>query len=143
MDDDTPKLAYSEGRLEDARRLLLEEYSSKKVVRLVQLDGHKAAGDSVMHPDEDGHCLMGGHTHELRNISGSASLPVRVEVYERADKQEVLALLRKIADWVERDWDELRDPHHAERLFLESIEAMDSLEAPPRFKVLEGGGEGE
>jgi hypothetical protein len=39
---DTPKRAYNEGRLEDARLLLVEEYSRKKAVRLIQIDGHQA-----------------------------------------------------------------------------------------------------
>lgn len=56
-----------------------------------------------MRPDEDGHCLMAGEDYGLYNISGTAHLPVRVQVYEGADKQEVLSLLSKIADWVERD----------------------------------------
>jgi hypothetical protein len=109
---DTPKRAYNEGRLEDARRLLLEEYARKKVVRrLIQIDGHKVGGgDSVMHPDEDGHCLMWGEEYELRNIGGSPHLPVRVQVYEGANKQDVVTLLRKITAWVERDWDAIRNP---------------------------------
>jgi hypothetical protein len=106
---DTPKLAYNEGRLEDARRLLLEEYSRKEVRRLVQIDGFQAGtGDDVMRTDEDGHCLMAGEDYALLNIGASPHLPVRVQACEGADKQEVLTLLRKITAWVERDWDSLR-----------------------------------
>lgn len=92
--NDTPKRAYNEGRLEDARRLLLKEYAEKKVVRLVQVDAFADGG------------LCGGEEYELRNLAGTPTIPVRVQVYERADKEEVLALLRKITDWVESAWDE-------------------------------------
>ncbi len=100
---DSPKHAYNEGRLEDARRRLLEEYSRKPVRRLIQIDGHRTEGDSAMHPDEEGHCLMAVEDYGLYNIAGTSELPVRVQIHEGADKQEVLSLLRKIADWVERD----------------------------------------
>ncbi len=103
--NDTPKLAYNEGRLEDARLLLVEENSRKKAVRLIQIDGHQVGeGDDVMRPDEDGHTLMSGDTYELRNHAGSPYLPVRIEIYPGADKEEVLSLLRKITDWVECDF---------------------------------------
>jgi hypothetical protein len=103
FDVDTPKHAYSEGRLEDARRLLLEQYSRKPVRRLIQIDGHRT-NDDMMRPDEDGHSLMAGEDYGLYNIAGTPTLPVRVQIYEGADKQEVLTLLGKIADWVERDF---------------------------------------
>jgi hypothetical protein len=126
MDHDTPKLAYNEGRMDDARRLLLEEHAKKKPVRLVQIDGHQVnGGDDVMHPDEDGHCLMGGEAYELRNLSGSRHLPVRVDIYEGADKQEVLALLRKIAAFVERHWDELRGLDNSKPRHLRLVEEED------------------
>jgi hypothetical protein len=102
---DTPKLAYNEGRLEDARRLLLKDYySCKPARRLIQIDSFRTESDSVMHPDEDGHALMAGENYGLHNVAGTAMIPVRVQIYEGADKQEVLTLLNKIADWVERDY---------------------------------------
>ena len=105
----TPKRAYNESRLEDAKRMLLEEYSHKTVRRLIQIDGHQVGlGDDVMCPDEDGHCLMGQTTYELRTIAGTPALPVRVELYEDGDKDEVVSLLRKITRWIEEDWDYLR-----------------------------------
>ncbi len=88
----TPKSAYNEGRLEDARRLLLEEYSHKPVRRLIQIDGHVGEGDDIMRPDEDGHSLMAGEDYGLYNIAGTPDLPVRVQIHEGADKQEVLSL---------------------------------------------------
>jgi hypothetical protein len=105
---DTAKRAYNEGRLDDARRLLLEEYARKTPTRLIQIDGHRTEGDSVMHPDEDGHCLMYGEEYELRNIGASALLPVRVQIWEGANKDEVLALLRKATDLVEREFYDMR-----------------------------------
>ncbi len=99
----TPKSAYNEGRFEEARRLLLEEAAAKPVQRLLQVDGHRAAADSVMQPDEDGHDLMAGETYELRK-SGDW-VPVRVHIHEGAEKGEVLALLRKITAWLEKDFD--------------------------------------
>jgi hypothetical protein len=101
--NDTAKLACREGRLGAANRLLLQEYTDKPPRRMIQIDGHKIPeGDSVMHPDEDGHCFTGGEAYELRNIGASESLPVRVQIWEGADKDEVLTLLGKITDCVER-----------------------------------------
>jgi hypothetical protein len=87
--------------------LLLEEYLQKAPRRLVQIDGHQVGeGDDIMPGDEDGHCLTSGATYELRRHAGSHYMPVRAEIYEDADKYEVAALLRKMADWVERGWDD-------------------------------------
>jgi hypothetical protein len=131
---DTPKLAYNEGRAKDAKRMLLEEHAKKDLVRLVHLDGHvvEGGGDDVMHPDKDGHCLMGGlEAVELRNHAGKYYMPVRVELYEDAEKGEVVVLLRKIADWVERDWDNSLSRAGQERAHKEMM------------KMLEGDGAGE
>jgi hypothetical protein len=96
--DDPAKRAYNEGRLDDARRLLLEQYARKIPRRLIQIDGHRIQGDSIMDPDEDGHSRMYGEEYELRNIGSSDLLPVRVQIWEGAHKDEVLALLPKITD---------------------------------------------
>ncbi len=124
--NDTPKLAYNEGRLEDARRLLVEEYSKKKAVRLIQIDGHQVAvGDDILRPDEDGHTLMCWDTYELRNIAGSPHLPVRVELYPGADKEEVLSLLRKITDLVESDF-------YGMQLSAQQIDDPEEIDDPER-----------
>ncbi len=99
----TPKSLYAEGRLEEARRLLLEEAAVKPVQRLLQVDGFRAEADSIMHPDGDGNCLVVGETYELRKNGGH--IPVRVHIHEEAEKGEVLALLRKITAWLEEDFD--------------------------------------
>jgi hypothetical protein len=119
------------------RAWLWPVYGGKKVVRLVQLDGHKVGGgDDIMPPDEDGHCLMGGETYELRNISGSPHLPVRAEIYEDAEKQEVAALLRKMADWVERAWDDSLSRKGQERLDKELRKMLedDNPFNPPKLR---------
>jgi hypothetical protein len=54
-----------------------------------------------MDPDEDGHSRMYGEEYELRNIGSSDLLPVRVQIWEGAHKDEVLALLPKITDLLE------------------------------------------
>ncbi len=100
---DTAYKAYNEGRLQDAHRLLLEDYAQKPVRRVIQIDGFEPEGDSVMSPDEDGHCLMGGAgSLVLQRVGATEGLPVRVQIHEDAAKEDVLLLLGKISDLVER-----------------------------------------
>jgi hypothetical protein len=107
--------------------MLLDEYAGKPARRLIQIDGHQAgAGDDVMMPDDDGHELMAGATYELRNVAGTPSLPVRVELCEDATKDEVVTLLRKIAEWVESDWQHLSNMGRK----AEQLAALFSKEAP-------------
>ena len=47
----TAKRAFNEGRLDDDRHLLLEEYARKTPRRLIQIDGHQTQGDSIIGPD--------------------------------------------------------------------------------------------
>jgi hypothetical protein len=100
---DTAYKAYNEGRRQDAHRLLLEDYAKKPVRRVIQIDGFETEGDSVMEPDEDGHCLMGGNgSLVLQRVGATEGLPVRVQIHEDANKEDVLLLLEKISDLVER-----------------------------------------
>lgn len=100
---DTPKRAYREERYEDARLMLLEDAEKKPVRYLSQIDAHVTEGDSVMYPDEDGHCLMSGETYELRR-SPAGMVPVRVHIDPDADKEDVLSMLAKVYSWLARDW---------------------------------------
>jgi hypothetical protein len=103
---DTPKLAYNEGRYEDAREMLLKEYSRKPVRRLIQVDCLTGMyGDTAVGHDEDGHTIMGGETYELKNMGD-----VRVLIPEGADKEQVLAVLAKAYAYLSEDWELLTNP---------------------------------
>ena len=56
-------------------------------------------GDSFVKPDKDGHALTTIKAREPRRTDST----VRVQVLEGADKADVLALLRKVSSWIERD----------------------------------------
>jgi hypothetical protein len=68
--------------------------------RFVQLDGFAAREpDCVMRPDADGDCLFSGRTEELFG----GGWDVRVLMSEGVTPEAAVRLLRKLADWVERD----------------------------------------
>lgn len=54
--------------------------------------------DSLIHPDEQGDWLSRGNTIEL--MSGST---VRILINPQSTKDEVIRLLHKIIDWIQRD----------------------------------------
>lgn len=100
---DTEKKAYNDGRYLDARRILLEDAQTKPAQALVQVDVHVTEGDSIMVPDEDGHCIMSGETYELRRTPGEL-VPVRVHIDPSADKDDVLEMLAKVYSSVSHNW---------------------------------------
>jgi hypothetical protein len=84
------------------RDALLAEAAKKPVVRVEQFDAFVGVepGDYVVTPDEDGDCLFGGmDTYEFR-----LSDVVRVQIPELTEPRDAVRVLRKIADWIERDY---------------------------------------
>jgi hypothetical protein len=79
---------------------LLRESARKPVRRLVQVDCWRAEGPGPVTPDDDGHVIMSGETFELRNTD----FPLRVQIQPDADRDEVIALLRKVTAYLKRDW---------------------------------------
>jgi hypothetical protein len=79
---------------------LLRENARKPVRRLVQFDCWRAEAHSPATPDDDGHVIMRAETYELRNTD----FPLRVQIQPGADRDEVLAMLRKVTAWLEREW---------------------------------------
>jgi len=100
--------AYDEGRLEDVHPLLIQTYANKPARWVLQLDGFaNTAGDAFIGADENGYGAMGKMDLGLYNAAGSKHIPVRAIIDPNADKEDVLALLRKITDWVEKDFEKL------------------------------------
>lgn len=93
---------------EPTREELLEEYARKPVRCFLQVDAWEdnQGGDSVVHPDEEGHVLTSGMRYELRKTD----YPMRVQIYEGSDKEAVLTLLNKAHTWLERGWERLTTP---------------------------------
>ena len=54
--------------------------------------------DGVMHPDEDGDCLMGRISEELRN-----SDCIRLQFTPDTNPFDALRALDKIKDWIKKD----------------------------------------
>jgi hypothetical protein len=61
-------------------------------------------------PDADGHTVMAGRYTGL----GSKAMEVQVFILERASKEDTVAMLRKMADWLEDDWASLTDAERYE-----------------------------
>jgi hypothetical protein len=93
---------------EPTREELLEEYARKPVRCFLQVDGWEDnhGGNTVVHPDEEGHVLTSGMRYELRKTN----YPMRVQIYEGSDKEAVLTLLNKAHTWIERGWERLTTP---------------------------------
>jgi len=84
-----------------AKQRCLEHYARlPEPQAFIQYDGFtNALRDSIVHPDEDGDALFAGTTYELM----TGSVGVRVLMPERTTTLEAVRVLRKIANWIERD----------------------------------------
>ena len=58
-------------------------------------------GDSYIIPDIDGHAMMCSNVQEARRTDSA----VRIQVLAGTDRRDVMAILRKVISWIERDWD--------------------------------------
>jgi hypothetical protein len=80
---------------------LLAHYASRKPQQFAQYDGFTNCGttrhDDVQ-GDQDGHAVMLGLKWELM-----VGAPVRVLIPASTRKEDAVALLKKVADWIERD----------------------------------------
>ena len=88
--------------MDEIKRDLIRDYGEREPKHFRQIDGFHmpGGGDSVMRPDDDGHCIMGGDTWELMR---GASVRVLVPSGENTPPADVAGMLRKIADWIEQD----------------------------------------
>jgi hypothetical protein len=94
------------------RRKLIEEANPERVGESVgcylRIDARKGYREEIhWEVDEDEHVLDRAIVYDLRV---HPDWPVRVEIREGSDKKLVLALLEKITQRVERDWDKLTNP---------------------------------
>jgi hypothetical protein len=94
------------------RRKLIEEATRKLVGEPVgcylRIDGRKGYREEIYwEVDEDDHVLDRAIVYDLRVHK---DWPVRVEINEGSGKNLTVALLKKITQEVERDWDKLINP---------------------------------
>ena len=101
---------------------LLAHYAKKPIVRFLQLDAFTdVVGDSVMHPDEDGDCLMGGQCDELRSCA-----EVRVLIREGISDKEAIRCLKKLTALLRRGGECLRKSAYPDEVISLS-QSQDSL----------------
>jgi hypothetical protein len=82
---------------------LLAHYASRLPKQFTKYDGFALGVDSfddLMGPDAEGHCLSVGMTWELM---AGADVHVHVLIPATTSKEDAVALLKKVADWIERD----------------------------------------
>ncbi len=86
----------------------------KPIRRFLQIDGWQECSVGLseqdrrvfsVHPDEDGEVTMAGIVMEPRNTD----FPLRLQIHDCSDKEQVLRLLGKVTTWLERDFDELME----------------------------------
>jgi hypothetical protein len=82
---------------------LLAKYAKRPVTKFIQYDGFLGEPGSGGMPigtfDEDGDWLSGGRTEEL--MSGGPA--VRVLVLPDAKAEDVIRILRKVSEWIQRE----------------------------------------
>ncbi len=106
------------GTTQRLREELTEEkvgdlYGWEIVEGYLQIDAREVGENSTWPADEDGHAVVPALVYDLRESGG---WPVRVQLAEGSDKQQVLALLKKAHDMLEQGWEELTDPTYYLRL---------------------------
>ncbi len=79
----------------------------------LQIDAREAGECAPWPTDEDGHAMVPALVYDLRESGG---WPVRVQIAEGSDKQQILALLKKAHDMLDQKWEELIDPTYYPRL---------------------------
>lgn len=91
---------------------LVAEALRGEIIRAARLEGERgnlqnysSCGPVGPPCDADGHTVLAGHYTGL----GSNSMEVQVFILERASKEDTVAMLRKMADWLENDWENLTD----------------------------------
>lgn len=100
------------GTAQRLREELTEErigdlYGLEMVESYLQIDAREVGEDAPWPADEDGHAVVPALVYDLRESGG---WPVRVQIAEGSDKQQILDLLKKVHAMVEQKWDELVDP---------------------------------
>jgi hypothetical protein len=90
-------------RARERKAKLLEHYGQREPKLFYQYDGFimdPNSHDCVMHPDEDGDCIMGPMTWELM---AGADVRVLIPARDKPTPQRAAQILRKIAMCIERD----------------------------------------
>ncbi len=85
--------------------------------RSTRLEGEKgdlrsfsrSSGAAGPEPDADGHTIMAE-----RHTGFGSGYMVEVRILESASKEDAVAMLRKMADWLEEDWATLTDAERYE-----------------------------
>lgn len=101
------------GTAQRLRARLTEErigdlYGLEMVEGYLQIDAREFGEGASWPADEDGHAVVPAFVYDLRENGG---WPVRVQIAEGSDKQQILALLKKVHNRLEQDWDELITPN--------------------------------
>ena len=83
---------------------LLAHYATGEVYQYIQMDGDYGRAPNMTGidaSDENGDTVYGAISYALRHIK----LPVRVQFLRGTDLVDVVRLLRKMVDWLEKDPD--------------------------------------
>ena len=80
---------------------LLEHYATGDIRQYYQLDGciNDFGYDSITPSDEEGDCLTGTYSYELRRTD----IPVRIHVLKDTPRKDAVRILKKMVDWYEQD----------------------------------------
>lgn len=91
---------------------LVAEALRGEIIRATKLEGER--GDLMSYSswgDEEPTCDADGHTVWATQYTGFQIVDMEVQVFilDRATKDDTVAMLRKMADWLEDDWENLTD----------------------------------
>ena len=95
---------------------LLQLYSQYPVKQFLHIYGlANLAPEDVFKPDEHGRALMGfAFDYELSDLGG-ADEPLCIQIHADARKDDVIVLLRRAADELEKNWYQHMIPENQER----------------------------
>jgi hypothetical protein len=80
----------------------LQHYAECDLHKFTQLDGFiHVEPDCVMHPDEDGDQLFGGHSEELRR--SGPHLAVRILIHDGTSHEDAVRAIGKLLAWFTKD----------------------------------------
>lgn len=90
-----------EAFLDRLRQKKLKHYAERDPRRLLQIDGFPGCSDDIMAPDAEGDSVLGSRTVELMDSPFST----RILIDPATDPRVAARLLRKAAEWLDREPD--------------------------------------
>ena len=103
------------------KKELLEKYQTREPKLFIQIDAIKTTGDedNLMQPDGEGFWFQARHTYELMD-----GVDVRILISPKADRRDVVSMLKKMMDKMGNEWPQLSEENRDELETTHRIEGI-------------------